>query len=61
MALALSSERYPLWKRDCPELKDVDFIELGLLRCISTVDGGSRAIRKKVPTVKYTLRALFMR
>jgi hypothetical protein len=40
MALALSSERYPLWKRDCPELKDVDFIELGLLRCISIVDSG---------------------
>jgi hypothetical protein len=40
MALALSSERYPLWKRDCPELKDVDFIELGLLRCISTVGSG---------------------
>jgi hypothetical protein len=27
-----------LWKRDWPELKDVDFIELGLLRCISTVE-----------------------
>ena len=40
MSRALSSERYPLWERDCPELKDVDFIELGLLRCISTVDSG---------------------
>ena len=40
MARALSSERYPLWKRDCPQLTDVDFIELGVLRCISTVDSG---------------------
>jgi hypothetical protein len=40
MTRALSSERYSLLKRDCPELKDVDFIELGLLRCISTVDSG---------------------
>jgi hypothetical protein len=38
MTRALSSERYPLYKRDCPELKDVGFIEFGLLRCISMVD-----------------------
>jgi len=37
---ALSAERYPLWKRLCPELKDIDFIHLGLLRCISQVDSG---------------------
>ena len=37
---ALSAERYPLWKRLCPELKDVDFIHLGLLRCIGQVDSG---------------------
>ncbi len=40
MARALSLERYPMWKRACPELKDVDFVHLGLLRCISTVDSG---------------------
>ncbi len=37
---ALSAERYPLWKRSCPELKDIDFVHLGILRCISQVDSG---------------------
>jgi len=37
---ALSAERYPLWKRSCPELRDTDFIHLGRLRCISQVDSG---------------------
>ena len=27
MARALSSERYPLWKRNCPDLSDVDFVD----------------------------------
>lgn len=40
MKRALSVERYPLWKRSCPKLKDGDFIRLGLLRCISPVDSG---------------------
>jgi hypothetical protein len=40
MGNALSGERYPSWKRLCPELKDIDFIHLGLLRCISQVDSG---------------------
>ena len=40
MENALSSERYPLWKRACPELEDTDFIRLGLLRCFSAVDSG---------------------
>ena len=40
MINAHSAERYPLWKRSCPELKDIDFIYLGLLRCISQVDSG---------------------
>ncbi|MES9880864.1 MAG: hypothetical protein ABW185_08290 [Sedimenticola sp.] len=26
MARALLVERYPLWKRSCPELKDIDFV-----------------------------------
>ncbi len=37
---AILAERYPLWKRSCPELNDVDFIRLGILRCISSVDSG---------------------
>jgi hypothetical protein len=40
MENAISAERYPLWKRSCPELNDVDFIRLGILRCISSVDSG---------------------
>ena len=40
IARALSAERYPLWKRSCPEMNDIDFIRLGLLRCISAVDSG---------------------
>ena len=40
MARALLAERYPLWERSCPELKDIDFVRLGLLRVISTVDSG---------------------
>ncbi|WP_221896244.1 hypothetical protein [Bathymodiolus japonicus methanotrophic gill symbiont] len=35
MERALLAERHPLWARSCPELKDIDFIRLGLLRCIS--------------------------
>jgi len=37
---AVLEERHPLWKRNCPELDDVNFIRLGLLRCISVVDSG---------------------
>ncbi len=37
---ASSAERYPPWKRSCSELKDIDFIHLGILRCISQVDSG---------------------
>ena len=40
MEQALAAERYPLWKRNCPEMGDVDFIHFGLLRCIDTVDSG---------------------
>jgi len=40
MVRALAAERFPLWKRACPELEDIDFIRLGILRCISTVDSG---------------------
>ena len=40
MKRALLAERHPLWVRSCPELNDIDFIQLGLLRCISAVDSG---------------------
>ena len=40
MEIALSKERYPLWRRSCPELNDIDFIRLGILRCINSVDSG---------------------
>ena len=40
MKQALLAERHPLWARSCPELDDIDFIRLGLLRCISVVDSG---------------------
>jgi len=40
MAIALSSERHPLWERSCPEMNDIDFVRFGLLRCINSVDSG---------------------
>ncbi len=40
MERALLAERHPLWVRSCPELTDIDFIHLGILRCISVVDSG---------------------
>lgn len=40
MVRAQLAERHPLWLRSCPELKDIDFVHLGLLRCISVVDSG---------------------
>ena len=40
MERALATERHPAWQRLCPEMNDIDFIRLGLLRCISQVDSG---------------------
>ena len=40
MDRALATERHPGWQRSCPEMNDIDFIRLGLLRCISVVDSG---------------------
>ena len=37
---ALAAERHPAWKRSCSEMSDIDFLRLGLLRCISVVDSG---------------------
>ena len=44
---ALSAERYPSWKRLCPELQDIDFIHLGLLRCISQI----YSLRSRIPRI----------
>jgi len=40
MEKALSEERYPLWKRACPEINDIDFIRFGLMRSIAKVSSG---------------------
>ena len=40
MEIARSAERHPLWARSCPEMKDIDFIRFGLLRCIGNNDSG---------------------
>jgi hypothetical protein len=40
MNRAESAERFPLWKRLCPEFTDIDFAYLGILRCIDSVDSG---------------------
>ncbi len=45
MEQALAAERYPIWQRACPEISDIDFIRLGLLRCISAVDSGRHFIQ----------------
>jgi len=33
-------KRYPLWRRSSPELNDIGFIRLGIIRCINAVDCG---------------------
>ncbi|RUM93568.1 MAG: hypothetical protein DSZ28_07840 [Thiothrix sp.] len=45
MEIALSKERDPLWRRSCPELNDIDFIRLGILRCIDAVDSGRHLLQ----------------
>ncbi|ORU94976.1 MAG: hypothetical protein A6F70_10410 [Cycloclasticus sp. symbiont of Bathymodiolus heckerae] len=45
MERALAAERHPAWQRSCPEMSDIDFIRLGLLRCISAVDSGRHFIQ----------------
>ena len=45
MEKALAAERHPVWQRSCPEMNDIDFIRLGLLRCISAVDSGRHFIQ----------------
>ncbi len=45
MEKALAAERHPIWQRACPEMTDIDFIRLGLFRCISAVDSGRHFIQ----------------
>ena len=45
MEKALTAERHPIWQRACPEMTDIDFIRLGLFRCISAVDSGRHFIQ----------------
>ena len=45
MENALAAERHPAWQRSCPEMNDIDFIRLGLFRCISAVDSGRHFIQ----------------
>ena len=45
MEKALAAERHPIWQRSCPEMTDIDFIRLGLFRCISAVDSGRHFIQ----------------
>ena len=42
---AQAAERHPAWQRSCPEMKDIDFLRLGILRCISAVDSGRHFIQ----------------
>lgn len=37
---ALKLEKNPIWKRDCSEQSDIDFLNTGILRCLSSVDSG---------------------
>ena len=48
MNLARVAERYPLRKRTCSEFTDIDFIRLGILRCISPVDSGRHFLQSTV-------------
>ena len=42
---ALSSVRYTTWERKCPEFSDTEFVQMGLLRCITSVDSGRHFIQ----------------
>ena len=61
MENALSAERHPLWKRSCPELNDIDFIRLGVLRCISSVDSGRHFLQtaEEIHDEQYPLSTYF--
>ena len=61
MENAISADRYPLWKRSCPELNDIDFIRLGILRCISSVDSGRHFLQtaEEIHEEQYPLSTYF--
>jgi hypothetical protein len=35
MDKAMTAERFPVWKRACDAIDDINFIRHGLLRCLS--------------------------
>ncbi|PVZ68307.1 hypothetical protein DC094_13550 [Pelagibaculum spongiae] len=37
---AIAAERFPLWKRSCIGIDDINFIRHGLLRCIGSAHSG---------------------
>lgn len=45
MKQALATARHIPWKRECSELSDTEFVQLGLLRCITSVDSGRHFIQ----------------
>lgn len=45
MSNALTSVRYTTWERQCPEFSDTEFVYMGLLRCITSVDSGRHFIQ----------------
>ena len=46
MELALENERHPLWGRSCPEMSDIEFTYIGLLRTLTVVDSGRDFLQK---------------
>lgn len=52
---ALAAERHPSWKLRCHELADADFVNLGLLRCLSVVDSGQHFLQTAEATHKQSI------
>jgi len=42
---ALAAVRYTTWERHCPDFSDIEFVSMGLLRCITPVDSGRHFIQ----------------
>jgi hypothetical protein len=45
MDKATAAERFPLWKRSCDTLDDLNFTRHGLLRCITPVKSGRQYLQ----------------
>ena len=61
MKLALFKDRFALWKLACPQLRDVEFIRQGIVRCISPVNSGRHFLQMidEVLDDKITLSTYF--